>query len=86
MTYLKLISERAKRHLVLPAQDPGGFETLCGCTITRAGNWRVITALEGDECEKCADLSFSLSPLRNSLESSDCNFGLRMTRPAVLRS
>ena len=86
MTYLKLISERAKRHLVLPAQDPGGFDTLCGCTITRAGNWRVITALEGDECEKCANLSFSLRRLRNSLESSDCNFRQRTTRPAVLPS
>ena len=63
MTYLKLISTRAKRHLVLPVQNPGGFDTLCGCTITRAGNWRVITALEGDECEKCAGLSFSLNRL-----------------------
>jgi hypothetical protein len=71
MTYLKLISERAKRHLVLPAQDPGGFDTLCGCTITRAGNWRVITALEGDECEKCAGLSFSLRRLGRSLEAGD---------------
>jgi len=86
MTYLKLISERAKRHLVLPAQDPGGFDTLCGCTITRAGNWRVITALEGDECEKCANLSFSLRRLRNSLESSDCGFGQRTTPSAVLPS
>ena len=71
MTYLKLISERAKRHLVLPAQDPGGFDTLCGCTITRAGNWRVITALEGDECEKCAAVSFSVTKLSTWLESSD---------------
>ena len=86
MTYLKLISERAKRHLVLPAQDPGGFDTLCGCTITRAGNWRVITALEGDECEKCANLSFSLRRLRTSLESSDCDFGQRTSPPAVLPS
>src|SRR5258708_2538431 len=58
MTYLKLISEKAKRHLVVPAQDPGGFDTLCGCTITRAGNWRVITALEGDECEKMRGFVF----------------------------
>jgi hypothetical protein len=86
MTYLKLISEKAKRHLVLPGQDPGGFDTLCGCTITRAGNWRVITALEGDECQKCADLSFSLSRLHRSLESSDCDFQRRATPPAVLPS
>ena len=71
MTYLKLISDRAQRHLVVPGQDPGGFVTLCGRTITRAGNWRVITALEGDECEKCADLSFSLRRLGSPLESSD---------------
>jgi hypothetical protein len=86
MTYLKLISERAKRHLVLPAQDPGGFDTLCGCTITRAGNWRVITALEGDECEKCANLSFSLSRLGKSLEVSDCDARQRTSSPAVLPS
>jgi len=73
MTYLKLISERAKRHLVLPAQGHGGFDTLCGCTITRAGNWRAISALEGDECEKCAGLSFSLSRLGGSLEAGDCD-------------
>jgi len=86
MTYLKLISEKAKRHLVVPAQDPGGFDTLCGCTITRAGNWRVITALEGDECEKCAGLSFSLRRLGRSLEPGDCDFGQRTARPAVLPS
>ena len=78
MTYLKLISERAKRHLVLPAQDPGGFDTLCGCTITRAGNWRVITALEGDECEKCAGLSFSLSRLGRSLGAGDYDLTRRV--------
>lgn len=71
MTYLKLISDSVKRHLVLPGQDPGGVATLCGCTVTRARNWRAITALEGDECEKCADLSFSLTRLRSSLETGD---------------
>jgi len=74
MTYMKIVSERTKRHLVLPEQDLGNFATLCGCTITRAGKWRLITALEGDECKKCADLSFSLRRAGNSLRSSDCDF------------
>jgi hypothetical protein len=81
MTYMKLITDRAKRHLVLPGQGPGGFATLCGCTVTRAGNWRLITALEGDECKKCADLSFSLRRSYDSLESSDCDFGQRTNLP-----
>ena len=83
MTYMKLITERGKRHLVLPEQGPGGFATLCGCTVTRAGNWRLIAALEGDECKKCADLSFSLRPRHNSLESSDGDLRQRPTLPAV---
>jgi len=83
MTYMKLMSERTKRHLVLPEQDAGNFATLCGCAITRAGKWRLITALEGDECKKCADLSFSLKRLRNSLDSSDCDI---RQRPTVLPS
>jgi hypothetical protein len=84
MTYMKLISTRAKRHLVLPEQSPGGFATLCGCTVTRAGNWRLIAALEGDECQRCADLSFSLRPLHHSLQSSDCDFRQRTNPPAAL--
>jgi hypothetical protein len=86
MTYLKLISQSARRHLVPPGQDPGGITTLCGCTITRARNWRVIAALEGDECEKCANLSFSLSRLGKSLEVSDCDSRQRTSSPAVLPS
>jgi hypothetical protein len=82
MTYMKLISER-KRHLILPEQDGGSFATLCGCTITRAGKWRLITALEGDECQKCADLSFSLRRLRNSLDAGDCDFRQRTILPTV---
>jgi hypothetical protein len=78
---MKLISERAKRHLVLPEQGPAGFATLCGCTVTRAGDWRLITALEGDECKRCADLSFSLRRPHNSLKSSDCDFRQRTTHP-----
>jgi hypothetical protein len=84
MTYMKLISERAKRHLVLPEQGPGGFATLCGCTVTRAGNWRLIAVLEGDECKKCTDLSFTLRRPHNSPESSDCDFRQRATAPVAL--
>ncbi len=42
------------------APDPseGATTTLCGCTITRVANWTRINALEGDECPRCADLTF----------------------------
>ena len=71
VTYLKLISVHAKPHLVLPNQELQGVTSLCGCTIIEARGWKAITALEGDECEKCADLSFSSSRLGNSLETNN---------------
>ena len=71
MTYLKLISDGAKRHLILPGQELDGVTTLCGSTITRAHSWSLISALTGDECDKCAALSFPVTKLRTWLESSD---------------
>ena len=72
MTYLKMISEDAKKHLVAAVQGLEEITTLCGCTVTRSVGWKAITALEGDECEKCAAVSFSTTKLRNCLESGDC--------------
>jgi hypothetical protein len=55
MTYTKFLTEAPNKHLALPDRDI----TLCGCAITRPNNWKRITALEGDECEKCAEQAFS---------------------------
>jgi hypothetical protein len=52
MTYTKFLTHK---HLALPDSDM----TLCGCVITRLDSWKRITALEGDECEKCAEHAFS---------------------------
>lgn len=71
MTYLKMISEDSKKHLISAEQGLEEVTTLCGCTVTRSCGWKAVTALEGDECEKCAAVSFSVSRLRNWLESSD---------------
>lgn len=56
-TYMKLVAQGAKRHLMKPDRLEQGI-TLCGCVITRVLGWRRIYALEGDECEKCAEVSF----------------------------
>jgi hypothetical protein len=71
MMYLKMICEGAKRHLIPTDQGLEGVSTLCGCTITRPARWRAVAALEGDECEKCAAVSFSVTKLSSWLESSD---------------
>jgi hypothetical protein len=71
MTYLKMISEGAKKHLVAADRGLAEVTTLCGCTVTRPGTLKAVTALEGDECEKCAAISFSVTRLRNWLHSSD---------------
>src|SRR5712691_4299826 len=55
MTYTKLLNQEANKHLALPDRDT----TLCGCAITRLNSWKRITALEGDECERCAEQAFS---------------------------
>jgi hypothetical protein len=57
MTYMKLVAEGSKRHLMHPDQLHLGT-TLCGCVVTRELNWRRIHTLEGDECEKCAEVTF----------------------------
>jgi hypothetical protein len=70
MTYLKMISEDAKKHLIPVAQGLDDITTLCGCTVTRRVDWKAVTALEGDECEKCAAVSFSATK-QNWLEIND---------------
>jgi hypothetical protein len=66
-----MISEDAKKHLVPAVQGLEEITTLCGCTVTRSVGWKAVTALEGDECEKCAAVSFSVTKLGNWLGSSD---------------
>jgi hypothetical protein len=61
MTYMKITAHGSKRHLMKEDQLEQGT-TLCGCVVTRVLGWRRISGLEGDECEKCADLSFGTSP------------------------
>ena len=78
MTYLKMTSGGAKKHLVSAEQELEEVTTLCGCTVTHLSSWKAVTALEGDECEKCAAVSFSVNRLRNWLASSD-----RASREAV---
>jgi hypothetical protein len=79
MMYLKMISESARKHLIPTGQGYEGVSTLCGCTVTRPARWRAVTALEGDECEKCAAVSFSVTKLGDWLGSSD-----RDSREAVV--
>jgi hypothetical protein len=71
MMYLKMISEGARKHLIPTGQGHEGVSTLCGCTITRPARWRAVIALEGDECEKCAAVSFSVTKLGDWLAGSD---------------
>jgi hypothetical protein len=59
MTYMKLITGGAKRHLAL-ADQPSTDVTLCGCTVTQVHNWKRIAGLEGDECPHCAELAFGV--------------------------
>jgi hypothetical protein len=55
MTYAKFLTQETNKHLALPDRDM----TLCGRAITRLNSWKLITALEGDECERCAEQAFS---------------------------
>ena len=54
MTYTKFLNRETNKHLALP----NGDMTLCGCAIIRLNSWKRITALEGDECERCAEQAF----------------------------
>ena len=71
MTYLKMTSRDATKHLISAEQGLDDVTTLCGCTVTRSCTWVAVTTLEGDECEKCAAVSFSVARLRNWLDGSD---------------
>jgi len=63
MTYTKFLTQ--EKHLALPDGDM----TLCGCAITRLNRWKRITALEGDECERCADKAFARDKLATARTS-----------------
>ncbi|MEQ1946770.1 MAG: hypothetical protein ABL995_06265 [Bryobacteraceae bacterium] len=60
MTYIKLLSESRKQHLVDEARLKEGT-TLCGSTFVRVQGWKRIDHLEGDECARCAANAFSHS-------------------------
>jgi len=60
MSYMKLISRGVKHHLSAAYESSGESTTLCGCIVTRPHSWKRIGTLEGDECEQCAALAFSL--------------------------
>jgi hypothetical protein len=60
MTYVKLVANGSKRHLMKPDQLEDRA-TQCGCLVTDVLGWRRISALEGDECKKCAELAFDAS-------------------------
>jgi hypothetical protein len=68
-TYMKLLSQGSKRHLMKPDQLEQGI-TLCGCVVTRVVGVRRISALEGDECSKCAERSFCAPSQRASAADS----------------
>jgi len=58
MTYMKLVTGGVKRHLAAGDQPSAESVTLCGCAVTRSHSWKLIGALEGDECHHCAELAF----------------------------
>jgi len=58
MTYMKLVTGGVKRHLAAGDQPSAESATLCGCAVTRSHSWKLIGALEGDECQHCAELAF----------------------------
>jgi hypothetical protein len=68
-TYMKLVSQGSKRHLMKPDQLEQGI-TLCGCVVTYVMGWRRISVLEGDECSKCAERSFCPSAQGGSAAGS----------------
>jgi hypothetical protein len=65
MTYMKLVAHGSKRHLMKPDQLEQGT-TLCGCVVTHMLGWQFVSALEGDECEKCVELAFGDAQSGNS--------------------
>jgi hypothetical protein len=58
MTYMKLVTGGVKHHLAGANQPSVESITLCGCVVTRWHSWKLIGALEGDECQHCAELAF----------------------------
>jgi hypothetical protein len=58
MTYMKLVTGGVKRHLAAGDHPSAESVTLCGCAVTRSHSWKLIGALEGDECQLCAELAF----------------------------
>lgn len=58
MTYIKLGTGGAKHHLAKMDQSMVEFLTLCGRAVTGRHSWTLLQALEGDECEACAQVAF----------------------------
>ena len=61
VSYRKLITGHSRAHLIPSGQADADATTLCGCTVTHAASWKVLTALEGDECTICAERAFGPS-------------------------
>jgi hypothetical protein len=59
--YMKMLSGCSKKHLAVTGQRWDGAATLCGCSITRSHNWKLVMGLEGDECPECARRAFRFS-------------------------
>jgi hypothetical protein len=68
MNYWKLLARGSKRHLMKPGQLKEGA-TLCGSVVTGGYGWLRISALEGDECEECAALSFQAPSQASNTDS-----------------
>ena len=56
--YMKIVTEGMARHLCMINQRFDDTRTLCGATVTQNHSWKRIRGLEGDECQRCADLAF----------------------------
>ena len=62
------LARGSKRHLMKPGPLKEGT-TLCGCVVTGGYGWLRISALEGDECEECAALSFQAPSQASNMSS-----------------
>jgi hypothetical protein len=55
---MKLVTPGVKHHLAAAGPVSAESETLCGCVITQKQSWTRVDRLEGDECQRCAELAF----------------------------
>jgi hypothetical protein len=56
---MKIVTEGVTRHLCSIGESSDEAKTLCGRTVTQNHSWKLIRALEGDECPQCAELAFN---------------------------